>query len=194
VIRKAMGDSILKEARVLWNDKDSGDETVKFQHHRLVMPMYDANGRCVSIMGRTIYSSDKQKDLGLPKYINTGYHKRSHLFGLNLAKECIRATNKALVVEGNLDVIKAYQNSIFNVVCATGSNFTLEQMILLSRYTDNIYLGFDNDSAGDDATAKALLLSRNGVSLQEKRVPKKYKDLDEYLTSKVSPLMQRESG
>lgn len=184
VIRKNLGDSLLREARVLWDDNVSGEEVVKFKHHRIVMPMYDSNGKCVSIMGRTIYNSDKQTELGLAKYINTGYQKRKHLFGLNLAKDSIRQTNRVLVTEGNLDVIKAHQNSIFNVVCSTGSIFTLEQMILLSRYTDNIYLGFDNDAAGDVATTKALLMARSGIRLKEKRVPKEFKDLDEYLMSK----------
>lgn len=185
VAKKAIDLSFLREAKVIWDDRDTGEEVIKFQHHRLVMPMYDVNGNCVAIMGRTLHSSAKQKEMSIPKYINTGYQKRLHLFGLNMAKESIRSINKALVVEGNLDVIKAHQNNMMNVVCSTGSNLTLEQLILLSRYTNNIYLGFDNDLAGDTATTKALLLARNGINLQEKRVPKKYKDLDEYLTMKA---------
>jgi DNA primase len=185
VIKKHMGDHILREAKVAWNDRDNGEEIIKFQHHRLLMPMYDANNNIVAIMGRTLYDDSKQKTLKIPKYVNTGYPKRLHLFGLNAAKDVIRQTNKALVVEGNLDVIKAHQNNMLNVVACTGSSLTYEQLILLTRYTNKIYLGFDNDNAGNIATERAMIFnSKSGVTLEEKRVPKKYKDLDEYLTNR----------
>lgn len=178
-IRKHILDDCLREAKVLWNDRETGAEIVKFKQHRLIIPIYNADGKAIALMGRTILPN--AKELGLAKYINTSFPKRNNLFGLNLARTAIRESNKVLVVEGNLDVVRAHQHDMKNVVAVCGSSLTPEQLILLARYTDRVFLGFDNDEAGDRAIEKAMMSGRKGIVLEPKRVPLRYKDLDEYL-------------
>jgi len=173
----------LKEAHLLWEDHETNREVGKFRNHRLILPIYDVYGTAIGIMGRCI--EDNWKERGISKYENTRYSKRSHLFGLNLVKENIRKDNKVLITEGTLDVIKARQHGIDHVVAVLGASLTKQHVILLSRYTDQIFLCFDNDPAGDLAIKRATKkLIRPNINIIEKRVPKTYKDLDQYLDCK----------
>ena len=99
------------------------------------------------------------------KYMNTPetvlYHKSRVLYGLEQTREFIKKKNEAVVVEGELDAISSYQAGVKNVVAIKGSALTEEQVDLLKRYTDNLKLALDADSAGDQA-------ARRGIELAEK--------------------------
>jgi DNA primase len=177
----------LKQLKIAWVSSFDGNGICKFRdHYRFITPIYDAYDSPEGIMGRFLGTEAEREILGIHKYDNSDYPKHSILFGLNYAKEAIRERDRALVVEGVLDVIKCHQHGMTNVVATAGAFVRLEHLAQLARYTSNIYLGFDNDEAGTKALQKAMELKRSGIELFEKRVPKKYKDIDEYLDFKHS--------
>ena len=91
------------------------------------------------------------------------YTKGKILYGLSFAKDEIRRQDKAILVEGYIDLISLYQNGIKNVVAVSGTALTEDQVLLLSRYTKNIVLLFDADTAGIKASMRSieLLLKRD---------------------------------
>lgn len=176
---------ILKQLKIAWVSPFDGSGICKFRdHYRFITPIYDAYNIPIGIMGRFLGSEDVRRELELNKYDNSDYPKQSTLFGLNLAKTPIREKDKVLVVEGMLDVIKCHQHGIENVVASAGAFLRPEHVAQLARYTKNIYLGFDNDEAGSLAVERALKLKHPGIELAEKRVPKNFKDIDEFLDHK----------
>jgi DNA primase len=182
-----VGTEMLKQLKIAWVSPFDGYGICKFRdHYRFITPIYDAYGNPEGIMGRFLGSEAERESLGIHKYDNSDYPKQSILFGLNYAKEKIREKDKVLVVEGTLDVIKCHQHGIDNAVATAGAFIKLEHLAQLARYTSNIYLGFDNDEAGTKALGRALEMKRPGISMFEKRVPAKYKDIDEFLDHKHS--------
>ena len=153
-----------------------------FKHHQLIIPIKDFMGNVIALGGRCILSESKRKFYKLPKYINSGYKKGAHLFGLNIAKHRIRELDKVYVVEGYFDVITAHQNGFRNVVATSGTTFSYRQLIILSRYTDNICILFDNDPAGQKSCNQIKdKLKDSEANIEYKFTPKGYKDLDEFL-------------
>ncbi len=127
--------------------------------NRLVFPVFDARGRVIAFSGRALGDVE-------PKYLNSPdtpvYHKGETIFGLNLTKEEIKKEKSAVLVEGNLDLLSAYQAGIKNVAAPLGTALTAAQCKLLARFTDNIVLAFDADAAGETAAERSaeLLLSQ----------------------------------
>ena len=127
----------------------------KFRN-RLIFPVIDVRGDVVAFGGRVL-------DKGEPKYLNTAetavYQKRRNLYGINLAKKTKRPN--IILCEGNIDVITLHQAGFDNAVASMGTALTVEQTRLLSRYTKELVLCYDNDSAGQAATEKAIELLKN---------------------------------
>ncbi len=125
---------------------------------RLMFPVFDTQGRVVGFSARVLKD---QKDSA--KYINTPetlvYHKGQVIYGLTQAKEAIRNLNEVILVEGNMDVLALANNGVENVVAASGTALTLEQLKIIARLTKNIKLCFDQDSAGLKATKRTLELA-----------------------------------
>lgn len=158
-----------------------------FYLYPLIIPIRDVNDNFIGIGGRTLLSQEKQKYLGVPKYKNSVYPKMEHMFGLNFAKQAIRKKNAGIVVEGYFDVITSHQAGLCNVVATSGTFLTTHQVMLLSRYCENIKILFDNDAAGKRASKKFLeARATSGVNLREMFLPDGYKDIDEYIV-KTSP-------
>jgi DNA primase len=139
---------------------------VDFFRNRIMFPLFDHRGNIVGFSGRTI--DDAPADAG--KYINTrdtiAYHKGSQFFGLNTAKEAIKKYDKAIIVEGELDVISCFSIDIKNVIAVKGTALTEGQVSLVSRFTNNICLCFDKDEAGFQATKRSLTaLEKKGVNV-----------------------------
>jgi DNA primase len=111
----------------------------------------------VVAFGSRIY---KEGDDRGAKYLNSPetpiYQKRKHLYGLYQTKNSIIKNDSALLVEGNIDLIALWHNGFTNVVASLGTALTEEQVKLLSRYTKNIYILYDSDSAGKEATVRAI--------------------------------------
>ena len=122
---------------------------------RLIFPVIDVRGDVLAFGGRIV-----TKDSDAAKYMNTQetavYSKRRVLYGLNLAKKSKR--ENIILVEGNIDVVMLHQAGFDNACASMGTALTTEQIKLLSRYTKELVLCYDNDSAGKAATQKALAL------------------------------------
>lgn len=143
----------------------------KFRN-RLMLPVIDQRGDVVGFGSRVIDNSE-------PKYMNTTdtpvYSKRHVLYGLNLAKKTKRP--EIILCEGNLDVVTLHQAGFDNAVASMGTALTQEQIRLLSRYTKNLVLCYDNDNAGQMATQRALeMLNNTEFTVRVLRLPNKMVD------------------
>ena len=153
---------------------------------RLIFPIFSPNGRVVAFAGRILDPIDKSLPAGKQgaKYINSPesliYSKSKILYGLSFAKDEIRRLNKAILVEGYMDLISLYQSGIKNVVAVSGTALTDDQVQLLSRYTKDVVLLFDSDTAGIKASMRSIevLLKQDMevkiVSLPEGEDPDSY--------------------
>ncbi len=125
---------------------------------RIMFPINDFNGNVVAFSARV--RPDKQETEKLGKYINSPqtmiYNKSLILFGLFKAKMNIKSNDYSIITEGQMDVITAHQHSFKNVVASSGTALTEEQLQRLKRYTKNIYLAFDMDSAGQIAADRGI--------------------------------------
>jgi DNA primase len=125
---------------------------------RIMFPITDVLGRVIGFSARVLPGADEKH----AKYINTPetdvYHKSKVLYGIFQAKQNIKRRNQALVVEGNMDVIALHQAGFDNAVAVSGTALTSQHMDMLRRYTKNIALFFDMDSAGQEAAKKSTLL------------------------------------
>jgi DNA primase len=136
---------------------------------RIVFPVFDLNGQVVGFSGRifpeTVSLDAGDRNAGA-KYINTPqtliYDKSRILYGLDKAKLDIRRKNKCLVVEGNMDVIMSHQAGATNTVASSGTALTDGHLKIIKRYTDNLDLCFDADSAGTLATERGVDLALAG--------------------------------
>ena len=136
-------------------DNRKGGFYDKFRN-RLMLPVIDTRGDVVAFGSRVLDKSE-------PKYMNSSetpvYSKRRVLYGLNLAKKSKR--QGILLCEGNLDIVTLHQAGFDNAVASMGTALTTEQTRLLSRYTKELVLCYDNDAAGQMATQKNIELLRN---------------------------------
>lgn len=119
-------------------------------HNRIMFPLWDLNGRVVGFSGRIYHGEDESK------YINTKeteiFHKGELIYNYHKAKEEARIKNTIIIMEGFMDVIRAYTIGIKNVVAMMGTAVTKEQANLIRRMAKNVILCFDGDSAGAHAT------------------------------------------
>ena len=143
----------------------------KFRN-RLMFPVIDVRGDVVAFCGRVLDKSD-------PKYVNTQetavYSKRRNLYGINLAKKTKRPN--FILCEGNIDVITLHQAGFDNAVASMGTALTVEQTRLLSRYTKELVLCYDNDTAGQMATEKAIaLLEDSEFTVRVLQLPRRLVD------------------
>lgn len=134
--------------------RDGGGFYDRFRN-RLIFPIHDIHGGAIGFGGR-ILGDDKQT----AKYINSPqslvYDKSRVVYGLDKAKQAIREEDKVVIVEGYMDVISSHQAGVENVVAASGTALTGEQLRILGRYTKNLCLAFDMDVAGDTATKRGI--------------------------------------
>lgn len=143
---------------------------------RLMFPIFDIRGRIIGFGGRVL-------DNSMPKYMNSPetplYSKGRQLYAMNFAKHSCK--ERVLIVEGYMDVISLHQAGFTNVVAALGTALTENQGRLLKKYTDEIIICFDADSAGQAATMKGLdLLDSLGCKVKVLTVPDG-KDPDEFI-------------
>ena len=143
----------------------------KFRN-RLMLPVIDTRGDVVGFGSRVIDNSE-------PKYMNTTetitYSKRRILYGLNLAKKTKRPN--IILCEGNLDVVTLHQAGFDNAVASMGTALTVEQTRLLSRFTKELVLCYDNDNAGQLATQRALeLLNNSEFTVKVLKLPNRLAD------------------
>ena len=125
---------------------------------RIMFPIADQNGDVIAFTGRYI----KERE-GEGKYVNSPqtmlYNKSTVLYGLDKAKMEIRKAETAVLVEGQMDMIMAYQDGVKNIVAVSGTAFTPYQLATLKRYAAKLCILFDADPAGDMATRKSIALA-----------------------------------
>ena len=163
--------------------KDSG--LIKFRENkgatdefwnRVMVPILDINGKVIAFGGRVIGD-------GLPKYINTKetavFDKSHNLFAMNLAR---RSKRRGIIIcEGYMDVISMHQAGFDNAVASLGTAFTIGQASIIKRYTDEVYLAYDSDGAGTNATFKAIGILRDVGLVTRVISMSPYKDPDEFI-------------
>jgi DNA primase len=140
---------------------------------RLIFPLADGRGRVVGFQARKLRDDDPLRG----KYVNTPetelFHKSAVLYGLHLARTAIAKQERAVVVEGNTDVIALRQAGFEPVVASMGTALTQRQLQELQRLTRRIYLCFDSDAAGEDATLRGMELATSlGFDVRVVTLPK----------------------
>lgn len=125
-----------------------------FFRDRLIFTIVSPQGEILGFSGRSL---DSEVD---PKYLNSAdspiYNKSESLLGFHVAKQPIRMKDQVILVEGNFDQLRLYQEGIMNTVAPLGTALTEKQVTLLKRYTSNFILIFDGDAAGQKAAMRAL--------------------------------------
>ena len=161
---KEFGYDILLEAGLISEGKDGNSYYDRFRD-RLMIPIFDEKGNVVAFGSRTL-----KKDDDGPKYINSPdsivYNKSKILYGFNFASNSIRKNDSILIMEGYFDVITAQVNGVENAVGTCGTALTPEHVKLISRYCPSrkIYLAFDTDKAGQNATTRGAEVIREQLS------------------------------
>lgn len=124
--------------------------------NRVMFPIRNDQGKVIGFTGRTLATDDKAG----PKYLNSPetaiYSKSRILFNLDLAKEAIRKLEYSIIVEGQMDCISVYAAGFHNVIASSGTAFTELQAKLLGRFSKNVIVNFDPDTAGARATERTL--------------------------------------
>jgi DNA primase len=148
--------------------------------NRIIFPITIPNGRIVAFGGRTLEDNKK-----VAKYLNspetTIFHKGQNLYGIKERGNLIRKKSYAMLMEGYMDVLKAQSYGFDVALASLGTAFTAEQADLLKRYTSNVIIAYDMDSAGRKAVeATSLILKEKGFNIRVIEFGDA-KDPDEYL-------------
>lgn len=135
--------------------KNKGGKVYDGYRGRVIFPIHNLSGRVIGFGGRELKKTEKS-----PKYVNTPecdiYHKSKVLYGMNFAKKSIVENNTCFLVEGYTDVISLHQSGIENVVASSGTSLTEDQIRLVKRFTNNITILYDGDSAGIKASFRGI--------------------------------------
>ena len=161
-LKKEFNDDILEKAGLILKS-NSGGWIDRFRN-RIIIPIQNENGEFVAFGARAVDEGQN------PKYLNSSdsliYNKSKILYGLNSAKDSIKSEDGVVIMEGYFDVISAQANGVENAVASCGTALTPDHVKLLSRYTKSrrIYLSFDTDSAGINATKKGSNVIKETLS------------------------------
>ena len=156
---------------------------------RVIFPVHNISGRIVAFGGRTL-RTDKQ----VAKYQNSPeseiYSKKRELYGLYFAKKAIQQQDFAIMVEGYTDVISMHQAGVENVVSSSGTSLTTEQIRLLNRFTKNITVIYDGDSAGIHASLRGIdMILKEGMNVRVVLLPEP-EDPDSFARSHTASELQ----
>ena len=164
---------------------------------RVIFPIHSPAGRVIGFGGRIM-----SKDKAVAKYVNTPetaiYHKSKTLYGIFRAKKSIISKDFCYLVEGYMDVITMYQAGFTNVVASSGTSLTSEQIQMIRRYTQNIVVVYDGDSAGIHAALRGIdMILEAGMKIRVLLLPEnedpdsfirnnRISDVTEYFETQVS--------
>ena len=162
-LKKEFKDDVLEKAGLILKS-NSGGWIDRFRN-RIIIPIQNENGEYVAFGARAVDEGQN------PKYLNSSdsliYNKSKLLFGLYTAQEAIKNEDGVLIMEGYFDVISAQAHGVENAVASCGTALTAEHVKLLSRYTKSrrIYLSFDTDNAGINATKKGSAVIKETLAV-----------------------------
>lgn len=133
------------------------DETVsdKFRE-RVMFPVHSVSGRVVAFSGRTLRSDNPAKYVNSPE--TEIYIKSRNLLGIYFAKAEMSRLDECILVEGNIDMVMMHQLGIRNVVASCGTSLTVEQIRLIRKFTENVTIMYDGDSAGIHAALRGITM------------------------------------
>ena len=140
-------------------------------YDRVMFPVHSVSGRVIAFGGRTLFT-----DKSVAKYVNSKeseiYVKSRSLYGIYFAKSAISRADKCYLVEGYLDVLSMHQLGITNVVASSGTSLTVEQIRLIKRFTENVTIMYDGDSAGIHAALRGIdLILKEGMNVKVVLIP-----------------------
>lgn len=155
-------DTDIFQAGISVKKKDGSGYVDRFRK-RLMFPIFDTAGRVVAFTSRTLQGIVYQDEDFGGKYINSPqtniYDKSKILYGWHLAKATIKQKDYLIIVEGNLDAILSQQAGTTNTVAVSGTALTIDHLKLIKRYTNNVILAFDGDTAGSNAALRSITLA-----------------------------------
>ena len=145
-----------------WEDQSLHDRF----YDRVIFPVHSVSGRVIAFGGRTLL---KEKSDKIAKYVNSKeseiYVKSRSLYGIYFAKNEIARQDKCYLLEGYLDVLSMHQAGITNCVASSGTSLTEEQIRIIRKFTDNITVIYDGDSAGLHAAIRAIgMILKEGMN------------------------------
>ena len=157
---------------------------------RVMFPIQGLAGRIIGFGGRILTKNDKTA-----KYLNSPeseiYHKSQALYGIYHAKRAITQKDKCFLVEGYLDVLSMYQSGIENVVASSGTSLTIDQIRLIKRFTNNITILYDGDSAGIKASIRGIdMVLEEGLNVKVLLLPEG-EDPDSFAQSQSSGELEK---
>lgn len=181
--KEGYSDQLLKESGLVTIDEKNGIYD-KFWN-RVMFPIMDGNNRVIGFGGRVMGDAK-------PKYLNSPetriFDKSRNLYGLNFARSS-RKPNM-IICEGYMDVIALHQAGFNQAVASLGTALTVQQSVLLKRYTEEVLLTYDSDEAGTKAALRAIpILKEAGLSVRVINM-KPYKDPDEFIKARGSGAFQ----
>lgn len=140
-------------------------------YDRVIFPIHSVSGRVIAFGGRTL-----KTDKSVAKYVNSPeteiYVKSRSLYGIYFAKNEISKQDRCILVEGYLDVLSMHQLGIKNVVASSGTSLTVEQIRLIRKFTNNITIIYDGDSAGIKAALRGIgLVLKEGMNVKVVLLP-----------------------
>ena len=138
---------------------------------RVMFPIHSVSGRIIGFGGRTL-----KTDKSIAKYVNSPsteiYDKSRSLYGIYFAKNEMSRQDKCILVEGYLDVLSMHQLGITNVVASSGTSLTVEQIRLIRKFTSNVTIIYDGDSAGIKAALRGIgLVLKEGLNVKVVLLP-----------------------
>lgn len=155
---KGIHPDILLDAGLIKKKEGTTDQYFDIFRDRITFPIRNTTGKVVGFGARVLRENEN-----IPKYINSPqtivFDKSRLLFGLFEGRNEIRHQKSAILVEGYADVITLHQAGFRNSVASCGTSLTTEQLDLLSRYCNTIYLAYDSDEAGQNATVRTIQMA-----------------------------------
>jgi DNA primase len=173
LLKAAQSNSInldyLHDAGLVRKREESEDHFDYFRD-RLMFPIYDVSSRVIGFGGRVLENASGPKYLNSPE--TAVYHKSQVLYGIQLAKNEFRKKDHAMLVEGYMDVIALQNNGILNAVATSGTALTPDQARIIHRYTKNLTLIYDADTAGQNAMVRGLpVCLKEGLTIKMLHLP-----------------------
>ena len=176
---KGLGLDVMQQAGLIVARENKSGFYDRFRN-RVMFPIFDIQSRPVAFGGRAMPARQSQmqkhfgeggSDEGGAKYINSPetpvYTKGRHLFGLHLTKAAAGKLDRLIVVEGYMDMVTPFTHGVQNIAASLGTALTVEQIRLIRRYTSNVTMLFDTDSAGQSAISRSLeALVQEGMNVR----------------------------
>ena len=144
--------------------REDGSVVDKFRE-RVMFPVHSVSGRVVAFSGRTLHADNPAKYVNSPE--TEIYVKSRNLLGIYFAKAEISRQDRCILVEGNVDMVMMHQLGIGNVVASCGTSLTVEQIRLIHKFTENVTIMYDGDSAGIHAALRGIdLVLSEGLNVR----------------------------